>query len=76
MDHQSTYLFGRRFKNRLFVGGLPLNTTAKELAEFFSLFCPVVEAKVIKDENHVPKGYGFVTFHNEESVRQVTDMVI
>lgn len=74
MDHQSTYLFGRRFKNRLFVGGLPLNTTAKELAEFFSLFCPVVEAKVIKDENHVPKGYGFVTFHNEESVRQVTDM--
>ncbi|XP_068711989.1 protein boule-like [Montipora foliosa] len=74
MDNQSTYLFGRRFKNRLFVGGLPLNTTAKELAEFFSLISPVVEAKVIKDENHIPKGYGFVTFQNEEAVHQVTGM--
>lgn len=56
------------------MGGLPLNTTAKELAEFFSLFSPVIEAKIIKDENQIPKGYGFVTFENEEAVRQVTDM--
>ncbi|CAH3020037.1 unnamed protein product, partial [Porites evermanni] len=73
-DSQSTYLFGKRFKNRLFVGGLPVDTTAQELAEFFSHFSVVIEAKVIFDEHQIPKGYGFVTFQTEEDVRNVTEM--
>jgi len=70
----STYLFGRRFRNRLFVGGLPHNTTPQELAQYFSNFGHVVEAKLIFDENQVPKGYGFVTFQSEGDVRNVTEM--
>ncbi|CAH3125542.1 unnamed protein product, partial [Porites lobata] len=72
--NQSTYLFGKRFKNRLFVGGLPVDTTAQELAEYFSNFSVVIEAKVIFDEHQIPKGYGFVTFSSEEDVRNVTEM--
>ena len=68
-DSQSTYLFGKRFKNRLFVGGLP-----QELAEYFSYFSPVIKAKAILDEYRLPKGYGFVTFQNEDDVRNVTEM--
>lgn len=70
----STYLFGRRFKNRLFVGGLPHNTTPQELAQYFSNFGQVIEAKLIFDENHIPKGYGFVTFQSEGDVKNVTEM--
>ena len=33
-----THLFGKGFRNRLFVGGLPLDTTTQELAEYFSFF--------------------------------------
>ena len=73
-DSQSTYLFGKRFKNRLFVGGLPQDTTAQELAEYFSYFSPVIKVKAISDEYWLPKGHGFVTFQNEDDVRNVTKM--
>ena len=73
-DSQSTYLFGKRFKNWLFVGGLPQDTTTQELAEYFFYFSPVIKAKAISDEYRLPKGYGFVTFQNEDDVRNVTEM--
>ena len=73
-DGQSTYPFGTRFKNRLFVGGLPQDTTAQELAEYFSNFSAVIKAKVISDEYRLPKGCGFVTFQNEDDVRNVTEI--
>ena len=73
-DGQSTYLFGKRYKNRLFVSGLLQDTTAQELAEYFSYFSPVIKAKAISDEYRLPKGYGFVTFQNEDDVRNVTEM--
>ena len=60
-----TYLFGKRFKNQLFVGGLPQDTTAQELAEYFSHFSPVIKVKAISDEYQLPKGYGFVTFQSQ-----------
>ncbi|KAL9982428.1 hypothetical protein ACROYT_G004467 [Oculina patagonica] len=74
MESSSTYLYGKRYRNRLFVGGLPLNTTAEELAGYFSHFGHVIEAKIIFDEQQVPKGYGFVTFQSEGDVRNVTEM--
>lgn len=51
-----------------------LQTTAQELAEYFSNFSVVIEAKVIFDEHQIPKGYGFVTFQSEEDVQNVTEM--
>lgn len=33
-DSQSTYLFGKRFKNRLFVGGLPVDVS--QYSAFFN----------------------------------------
>ncbi|XP_058973856.1 deleted in azoospermia-like isoform X2 [Pocillopora verrucosa] len=74
MENSSTYLFGKRFRNRLFVGGLPVNTTAHELANYFSNFGHVIETKIIFDENNVSKGYGFVTFASEKDVHNVTEM--
>ena len=73
-DGQSTYPFGTRFKNQLFVGGLPQDTTAQELAEYFSHFSAVIKAKAISDECRLPKGYGFVSFQNQDDVRNVTEM--
>ena len=73
-DGQSTYPFGTRFKNRLFVGGLPQDRTAQEVAEYFSNFSAVIKAKAISDEYRLPKGYGFVTFQNEDDVQNVTEI--
>ena len=53
---------------------MPQDTTAQELAEYFSYFSPVIKAKAISDEYRLPKGYGFVTFQNEDDVRNVTEM--
>ena len=50
MDH-SIYIYGMKFPNRIFVGGLPKNTDAKELATFFERFGVVTEAKIILDRN-------------------------
>lgn len=73
-DIQSCYLFGKRFRNRLFVGGYALDTTTQELAEYFSFFRSVIEAKVILGEYQISKCYGFVTCQSEDDVRNVTEM--
>ena len=74
-DIQSSYLFGKRFRNRLFVGGYVVDTTTQELAEyFFFFFGSVIEAKVILGEHQISKCYGFVTCQSEDDVRNVTEM--
>ncbi|XP_020897121.1 deleted in azoospermia-like isoform X2 [Exaiptasia diaphana] len=74
MAYDNTYLVGKRFPNRLFVGGLPAPVTAPELASFFSNFGSVVDSKVILDEEGVSKGYGFVSFKSAEDVKNVGQM--
>ena len=51
-----------KFPNRIFVGGLPKSTDAKELATFFERFGIATEAKIILDRNGDPKGYTFIIF--------------
>ena len=53
---------------KLFVGGLAWATTDDGLREAFSSFGNVVEAKVIVDrQTGRSRGFGFVTYDNEES---------
>ena len=52
---------------KLFVGGLSWGTTDDGLHGAFSRFGEIVEAKVITDrETGRSRGFGFVTFANEE----------
>ncbi|XP_048138992.1 small RNA-binding protein 11, chloroplastic-like [Rhodamnia argentea] len=66
----------RGIVSKLFVGGLSFYTTDKILAESFSQFGQVVEAKVVMDRvSDRSKGFGFVTFASEdEACRAVTEM--
>jgi RNA recognition motif-containing protein len=52
--------------NKLFVGGLAWETDDTSLANAFSSYGEVVEAKVITDrETGRSRGFGFVTFQDE-----------
>lgn len=52
---------------RLFVGGLPYETTDSQLAEHFSQIGKVSQATVITDKfTGQGKGFGFVEFENDE----------
>jgi RNA recognition motif-containing protein len=53
---------------KLFVGGLSWNTTNTELQQAFEACGAVTEAKVVSDrETGRSRGFGFVTFEDEES---------
>ena len=56
---------------KLFVGGLAWATTDEGLAEAFSNFGEIVEAKVITDrETGRSRGFGFVTFTDDSSTTE------
>lgn len=63
----------RDSRNKLFVGGLPLDVSNAELRDFFQKFGMVVDSIVMvhKDTN-IPRGFGFVTYENAD----VTDFVL
>ncbi|KAM7253432.1 hypothetical protein ACFE04_008900 [Oxalis oulophora] len=57
--------------NKLFVGGLSWGTDDYALKDAFSSFGQVHEAKVILDrETGRSKGFGFVTFAEDESAKE------
>ncbi|XP_017141266.1 ribonucleoprotein RB97D [Drosophila miranda] len=57
---------------KIFIGGLPTQTTPETLREFFSKFGAVADAVVMRDpvSNH-SRGFGFVTFVDPGSVEKV-----
>ncbi len=62
-------------KNKLFVGGLPWAVTSEELAKLFASYGEIVEAIVISDRiTGRSKGFGFVTFADEESAKKALEM--
>ncbi|KAF5394068.1 Boule isoform F [Paragonimus heterotremus] len=64
--------FGTLIPNRIFVGGIPSNTTEQELKTFFSSFGQVKDVKIISDRLGVSKGsYGFVTFESQEMAEKI-----
>ena len=59
---------------RCFVGGLAWATDNDALEKAFSAYGEIVESKVINDrETGRSRGFGFVTFANEQSMRDAID---
>merc|ERR1712151_264202 len=59
---------------RCFVGGLAWSTDDRSLQEAFSPYGEVVESKIISDrETGRSRGFGFVTFNDEQSMRDAID---
>lgn len=62
-------------KNKLFVGSLPWSINETSLKELFSKYGEITEAIVITDrDTGRSKGFGFVTFANEESAQKALEM--
>ncbi|KAL7712435.1 RNA recognition motif domain containing protein [Entamoeba marina] len=58
--------------NRLYIGSLSFSTTDSALKEAFEKFGPVSDCKVITDrDSGRSKGFGFVTFENEEDAKKL-----
>ncbi|XP_038711154.1 glycine-rich RNA-binding protein-like [Tripterygium wilfordii] len=59
---------------RCFVGGLAWTTDDHALSNAFSTFGDVLESKIINDrETGRSRGFGFVTFSNEKSMRDAIE---
>ena len=57
--------------NKIYVGNLPYSVDSEKLKTLFSKFGEVEEANVITDKYpHRSKGFGFVTFENEEDAQK------
>lgn len=72
-----TYIFpnsGIVVPNRIFVGGIPYGCTSDELKQFFSSFGFVTGSKIIKDNEGVSKGYGFISFERKSDAQNVLRM--
>ncbi|XP_052802086.1 mucin-5AC-like isoform X3 [Mya arenaria] len=63
--------YGTVIPNRIFVGGIAANTTEQELKQFFSAYGAVKDSKIIADRAGVSKGYGFITFENQEDADRI-----
>ncbi|KAE9620383.1 hypothetical protein Lal_00019572 [Lupinus albus] len=59
---------------RCFVGGLAWTTDSEALEKAFSAYGEIVDSKVINDrETGRSRGFGFVTFANEQSMRDAIE---
>ncbi len=59
---------------RLYVGGLPYQTTEQDLLDLFGQVGPVIEASVITDrDTGRSKGFGFVEMSDEQAARSAIE---
>ncbi|KAM7482612.1 hypothetical protein LguiB_007195 [Lonicera macranthoides] len=59
---------------RCFVGGLAWATTGRSLEDAFSQFGEIVDSKIVNDrETGRSRGFGFVTFRDEQSLRDAIE---
>jgi len=62
-------------KNKLFIGGIPWSLTSETLKDLFSSYGEITEAIIISDrDTGRSKGFGFVTFTNEEDAQKALEM--
>ncbi|CAD7705151.1 unnamed protein product [Ostreobium quekettii] len=63
---------GSQRSKKVFVGGLAPSVDEKAFREYFEQYGPVKDAVVMYDhENKRPRGFGFVTFVDEDAVAKV-----
>ncbi len=61
---------------RLYVGGLPYQTTEQDLIDLFAQVGPVASATVITDrDSGRSKGFGFVEMSNDEEARSAIERI-
>ena len=59
---------------KVFIGGVPKEATVEDLVRYFSSFGRIREASIIEDKKtNEPRGFGFVSFEEVDSVRKVID---
>jgi len=56
-------------QNKIYVGNLSYKTTQDDLAELFSQYGEVTEAKLIADYDGRSKGFAFITFDSDDSAQ-------
>ncbi|OUM66455.1 hypothetical protein PIROE2DRAFT_40779, partial [Piromyces sp. E2] len=57
---------------KIFVGGVKPEVTEEEFREYFSQFGTVVESTLMSNKDTGrPRGFGFITFDNDQSVEAV-----
>ncbi|CAI7830416.1 unnamed protein product [Closterium sp. NIES-53] len=55
--------------SKIFVGGLPWQTTSNDLVKYFQQYGNIIDAVVVKDQaTGRSRGFGFVTFLEPSSV--------
>ena len=57
---------------KLFVGNINWNASKEDLENIFSQYGELEEAILIKDENWRSKGFGFISYVNEEDAKKAT----
>ncbi|VUZ40821.1 unnamed protein product [Hymenolepis diminuta] len=70
-----SFLMNSLATRKIFVGGLPYETTDAKLREFFEQFGPIEEAVVITDRaTQKSRGYGFVTMvYSADAAKAISD---
>lgn len=63
-----------RIPNRIFVGGIPQTASQDELRDYFRHFGHVKDARIITDTRGNSKGFGFVTYDNENDASKVLSL--
>jgi len=54
----------------VFVSNLPKTTSQEDFQSIFSSIEGFVEARLVKDREGVPKGFGYVEFQNDQGVKE------
>lgn len=63
--------FGTYIPQRIFVGGIPRDTTETELKSFFTTYGTVKDSKIITDKGGASRGYAFITFEKQEDAERL-----
>lgn len=72
--HQLPPAMAHMESTKIFIGGLPVSTSDADLFNYFSKFGPIKECNIIINrETGLSRGFGFVNFVYQESVRIVDE---
>ncbi|XP_029641450.1 protein boule-like [Octopus sinensis] len=63
--------FGTYIPQRIFVGGIPRDTTENDLKSFFTSHGSVKDSKIIIDKGGASRGYAFITFEKQEDAERL-----